>query len=95
MKNIIPAVASTNALIAATCVNEAFKLITLAGQTLDNFYLFIGDAENGAFGTREQVGRKPIGGCLACRQLRKTLTVKSDKTLSEVIDEEMRENADL
>jgi len=42
VKHIIPAIASTNALIAAATANEAFKLATGAAGHLQNFMAFHG-----------------------------------------------------
>lgn len=37
MKRIIPAIASTNALIAASLVGEALKVATYCGPVLNNY----------------------------------------------------------
>ena len=39
VKNIIPAIASTNAIVAATCALEALKLVTMCSTGINNYML--------------------------------------------------------
>ena len=41
-KNVIPAIASTNALIAAVTCNEAFKILAGCNPLLNNYMLYKG-----------------------------------------------------
>ncbi|KAI5846979.1 hypothetical protein BZA05DRAFT_131686 [Tricharina praecox] len=43
VKNIIPAIASTNAIIAASCCNEALKILTAMNPYLENYMMYTGD----------------------------------------------------
>ncbi|KAI8802242.1 hypothetical protein BJ742DRAFT_911782 [Cladochytrium replicatum] len=43
VKNIIPAIASTNAIVAASCANEAFKIATNVATYIDNYMMYTGD----------------------------------------------------
>ena len=47
VKNIIPAVASTNAVIAAACVLEAYKCLTFSGQLCNTYLLYNGQSMAG------------------------------------------------
>eukprot|EP00249_Psilotum_nudum_P002700 c15822_g1_i1 orf=405-1733(-) len=42
VKNIIPAIASTNAIVAAACALEALKVATMCCKNMDNYMMYVG-----------------------------------------------------
>ncbi|CAI2727693.1 unnamed protein product [Schistosoma spindalis] len=82
VKRIIPAVASTNAVIAAACATEVFKLITFCYNYLDN-YMNFSDID-GVYTYGFSVERK--ADCLACNNVPRTLRFQTTCTLRDVIN---------
>jgi ubiquitin-activating enzyme E1 C len=86
-KRIIPAVASTNALIAAVMVNEAFKIATYANPVMSNYLMYMGQS-----GINTQtIAYEKVDDCLVCNCFNSTTrhTVSVDKeldTLSALIE---------
>lgn len=81
VKNIIPAVASTNAIISAACTLEAVKLITLASQTMENSLMYMG--QEGLYSTTLKSERK--ADCAACRSRTVTVSVPGSETLTDFL----------
>lgn len=77
VKSIIPAIASTNALISAFAVAEAVKLITFASQTMNNYFMYMGS--EGLFASTFTYDRKED--CLACRTCTRVMRVSRGMTL--------------
>lgn len=82
VKNIIPAIASTNAIIAASCCNEAFKIATSCNPFLSNYMMYSGD--EGVYTYTFETEQKPD--CPVCGNLARTLTVNPNMTLQEFIE---------
>ncbi|KAF2271948.1 NEDD8-activating enzyme E1 catalytic subunit [Westerdykella ornata] len=89
VKNIIPAIASTNAIIAASCCNEVFKILTNTNPFLgypgtDNYMMYTGDESIYTY-TFEHM-RKPD--CPVCSEenLARPLQVDANSTLQEFLD---------
>ena len=83
VKNIIPAIASTNAVIAAACCNEAFKVATGSASALgmeNNYMQYSGDKGLYAY-TFKHERRED---CPVCGQLPRDLGVTSDLTVQEL-----------
>lgn len=84
VKNIIPAVASTNAVVAAMCVNEALKAMSYCSRLMNNYHMHMGAA--GCYSHTFQYDRKTD--CVVCSSQQKTLHVDPDAmTLQQLIDE--------
>jgi NEDD8-activating enzyme E1 len=83
VKNIIPAVASTNAIIAAACVNEAFKMATYVGGYLTNYYYF--NAVTGCYTYTMDYQKKPD--CLICGRVIFTFEMNPNDTLRTLMQE--------
>ena len=87
VKNIIPAIASTNAIIAASCCNEAFKLLTNSAPPLgmpgtNNYMQYTGDAGVYTFTFEHQ----KKDDCPTCGNLPKDITVDPEQTLQELVE---------
>lgn len=83
VKNIIPAIASTNAIIAAACTNEALKLVTSCDPFLENYMMYTGDSENGLYTYTFAAEKKED--CPVCGQLAQTVSVNPDMTLEDFL----------
>ncbi|XP_041080421.1 NEDD8-activating enzyme E1 catalytic subunit isoform X4 [Polyodon spathula] len=82
VKRIIPAVASTNAVIAATCATEVFKIASSAYIPLNNYLVF--NDVDGLYTYTFEAERKE--NCSACSQVPQKLQFSSSAKLQEVLD---------
>ncbi|KAJ3077155.1 hypothetical protein HDU98_007540 [Podochytrium sp. JEL0797] len=85
VKNIIPAIASTNAIVAAATANEVFKLASLCSPTVDNYMMYVGD--EGLYTHTFSLEKKPD--CPVCGSEPITFTVPRSWTVQDLIDELM------
>ncbi|KAG0321638.1 hypothetical protein BGZ97_010733 [Linnemannia gamsii] len=82
VKNIIPAIAATNAIIAASCCNEALKIATTCAKNLNNYMMYSGNDSVYTYTFEHQ--RKDD--CPVCSTSATKLDFKGDKTLEELMD---------
>jgi NEDD8-activating enzyme E1 len=82
VKNIIPAIASTNAVIAASTTSEALKIATSCNPYLDNYMMYAG--EEGVYTYTFAAEQKPD--CPVCGNLARTIVVDPEATLEAFIE---------
>jgi len=89
VKNIIPAVASTNAIVAAACVNEAVKYLTYCSQNLNTYMMYMGS--DGVHSHTFCYEQKPD--CPVCTSTVHHVTVTETTTLNELIQTHLKDGA--
>ena len=82
VKNIIPAIASTNAIIAASCCNEAFKIATSSAAYLNNYFMLIGT--EGIYSYTFEHERRPE--CPVCGGESVDIKISKDLTVDQLIE---------
>lgn len=85
IKNIIPAIASTNAIVAAACCNEAFKIATSSATCLgleNNYMMYSGNDSIYTYTFKHE--RK--SDCPVCGNESRPLEVDTRSTLQDVLD---------
>lgn len=88
VKNIIPAVASTNAIVAAVCVNEAIKYITFCSQNVDNYMMYMGShgVHSHTFSYKQKED------CPVCTTTVRKVKIPGSVTLNEFIQHNLKES---
>jgi len=81
VKNIIPAIASTNAIVAAACATEVLKTVTMCCAGMDNYMMYMG--AEGIY--THTVKYEKDAECPVCSS-GISLTISESKTLAELID---------
>ena len=82
IKHIIPAVASTNAVIASVCATEAFKIVTSCAPYLKNYMIF-NDSE-GIYTYTYEAEKKDD--CIVCSNTTKTIRFQPNDKLEDVFE---------
>ncbi|GAA5932268.1 NEDD8-activating protein UBA3 [Sporobolomyces koalae] len=82
VKRIIPAIASTNAIISAACCNEAFKIATSTNPYLNNYMMYTGNESIYTYTFEHQ--QKPE--CPVCGGENSTVTMKREQVLQDLVD---------
>merc|ERR1719232_1519960 len=82
VKRIIPAVASTNAVIAAACAMEVFKLLCICCQPLNNYMVF--NDSDGVYTYVYEQEKNPD--CIVCSRRPQKLEFKETTKLKEVLE---------
>lgn len=82
VKNIIPAIASTNAVVSAACTSEALKIVTSCNPFLENYMMYAG--EEGVYTYTFAAEQKPD--CPVCGNLARTIGVNPEATLGQFLE---------
>lgn len=91
VSNIIPTIASTNALISAVCVNEAFKVLSWASFALDNYFMYMGN--EGIYSRTFEFKRNPQ--CPVCKSHIQTTYELDPNTTFEALKHKILADANL
>eukprot|EP00743_Colponemidia_sp_Colp-15_P003627 GILK01003914.1.p1 GENE.GILK01003914.1~~GILK01003914.1.p1 ORF type:complete len:439 (-),score=66.92 GILK01003914.1:145-1461(-) len=83
VKNIIPAVASTNAIIAAACCNEVLKISTYASHVLNNYMMYMGQTSIHSY----TFAYEKKDSCPVCSKLPLDVEFKRTDTLKEALSQ--------
>ena len=83
VKNIIPAIASTNAIVSAACVTEVIKIMTNCNNVLDNYFQYMGQT---GVNTHTYVSER-TDNCSVCKvEKLATLTCKKSDTFASLYE---------
>ena len=82
IKNVIPAIASTNSLIAASTVMEAIKIWTGFSKRLDNYFMYMG--HEGLYSSTMQMEK--LDKCKTCSKHVHTVKVEESENWKNIIE---------
>jgi ubiquitin-activating enzyme E1 C len=80
VKNIIPAIASTNAIISAACVTEVIKILSGCNHVMDNYMQYMGQT---GVNTHTYVSERTED-CLVCKLSTVSIIASKSDTLVSV-----------
>lgn len=84
VKNIVPAIASTQAIIASMCATEAIKYLTGAAPRLDSGIMYVGDAVTGVNWQKYKYER--MEDCEACAGVIVAIPIVEGETVQELME---------